>query len=79
MSSLSLLRIDFDTCTDISCPTAALMVGVEICSGINNSMIDKIVSDCAQITFVSDLIQLGIRVHHTHNILSILSHMKKES
>ena len=66
------------SCMDLSCPSAALMVGIEICSGINNSMIDKIVSNSAQITSVSDLIELGIPAQHAHNILPIiLSHIKK--
>ena len=68
------------SCMNLSCPTAALMVGVEICSGINNSMIDRIVSDCTQITSLSDLTNLGVPVHHAHNILPIiLSRVEKDT
>ena len=66
------------SCMDLSCPTA--MVGFEICSGINNSIIDRIVSDYAQITSLSDLTDLGVPVHHAHNILPIiLSHVEKDT
>ena len=65
---------------DISYPTAALMVGVEICSGSNNSLIDRIVSDCTQITSLSDLTDLGVPVHHAHNVLPIiLSRVEKDT
>ena len=68
------------SCMDLSCPTAALMVGVEICLGINNSMINWIVSNCTQITYLSDLTDLGVPVHHAHNILPIiLSRVEKDT
>ena len=67
------------SCMDVSCPTAALMVGVEICSGITNSMIDYIISRGAQITSVSDLIEIGIPANHADHILPIIfSHLKKD-
>ena len=44
------------SCVDLSCPNVALIVGVEICSGITDSMIDQVMSHCVQITSVSDFI-----------------------
>ena len=44
------------SCVDLSCPNVALIVCVEICSGITGSMIDQVIYHCAQITSVSDLI-----------------------
>ena len=68
------------SCMDISCRTAALMVGVEICSGITDSMIDNVVSHCANITSATDLIEIGIPANHAHHILSIISsHIKKDT
>ena len=61
---------------DDSCPTAALMVGVEICSGITNSMIENVISHCAS---VSDLIDIGIPANHADQILPIIfSYIKKD-
>ena len=68
------------SCMDVSCPTAALMVGVEICSGITNSMIDNVVSHCVHITSVSDLIEIGIPANHADHIMAIIcSHIKKDT
>ena len=58
------------SCVDLSCPNVALMVGVEICSGITDSMIDQVLSHCAQITSVADLIELCI-----YNILRQRMHI----
>ena len=68
------------SCMDISCLTAALMVGVEICFGITDLMIDNIVSHCANIISVTDLIDIGIPANHVHHILSIISsHILKDT
>ena len=68
------------SCIDVSCPTAALMVGIEICSGISNSMIDNVVSHCAHITSVTDLIEIGIPANHAHHIFPITSsHIEKDT
>ena len=50
----------------------ALMVGVEICSGITDLMIDQVISHCAQITSLGDLIEFGIPAHYADYILSII-------
>ena len=68
------------SCVDLSCPNVALMVGVEICSGITDSMIDQVLSHCAQITSVADLIEFGIPAYHAEYILSIIaSHTKQDN
>ena len=65
---------------DLSCPNVALIVGVEICSGITDSMIDQVMSHCVQITSVGDLIEFGIPAHHADYILSIIaSHIKQDN
>ena len=64
----------------LSCPNVALIVGVEICSGITDSMIDEVMSHCAQITSVGDLIKFGIHAYHADYILSIIaSHTKQDN
>ena len=65
---------------DLSCSNVALIVGVEICSGITDSMIDQVMSHCVQITSVGDLIEFGIPAYHADYILSIIaSHTKQDN
>ena len=67
------------SCVDLSCPNVALIVGVEICSGITDS-IDQVMSHCVQITSVGDLIEFGIPAYHADYILSIIaSHIKQDN
>ena len=64
----------------LMCPNVALIAGVEICSGITDSMIDQVMSRCVQITSVGDLIEFGIPAYHADYILSIIaSHIKQDN
>ena len=68
------------SCVELSCPNVALIVGVEICSGIIDSMIDQVISHRAQVTSVADLIEFSIPAYHAGSILSIItSHTQQDN
>ena len=64
-------------CETSSCPAATLIAGIEICTGISNSMIERVVSNSTSITSISDMIQLGVPTEHAGCILDIILLYKK--
>lgn len=62
----------YKICERSSCPAATLIAGVEICTGISNSMIEHVVSNSTSVTTVSDVLELGVPTEHAEGILDII-------
>ena len=61
----------YKICEKSTCPAATLIAGIEICTGILNSVIEH-VSNSTSITSVADLIELGVPSEHAKCILDII-------
>ena len=55
-----LLEYRRQLCERASVPSASLMVGIEISTGIPDSLIDRVVQDYTQVQCTDDLIKLGV-------------------
>ena len=64
-------------CRSSDCPTAYLLVGEEVCTGLTNGAIDYIVKNYHDINKEEQLLELGIASHlYCQQLLSTLGSMK---
>ncbi len=59
-------------------PNAALMVGLELSTGLLDRLITKVVKQCKEVSVEQHLIDMGVPVEHANTILSILNPLTSE-
>ena len=68
------------TCAQTSQPTAYLLVGAEVCTGLSDSMIERIITHIHSIKTQEDLLKLGVTYRHLCvEILTVLDEYRSAS